>query len=98
MGDADRRALQKFQLRCALDDDGIAWERSDFLWIEIVTDGKHQLKVFALHARCRNHPKDIRQTSLHCSPRREDERFPGYSLPREIYTYSTVTIVNTPGT
>src|SRR4029077_10882024 len=97
MGDADRGALEQFQLRCAPDEDGVARERSDLFWIELIADRKHELKPFALRGPCSNRAKDVGQAIHKCSHRRIDERLSGQSFPWEIDFHATGTIVERPG-
>ncbi len=48
MGDADRGALQQFQLRCLLDEDGVAREESDLFWIELITKRKARVETLCV--------------------------------------------------
>jgi hypothetical protein len=41
MSDADRSALQQFQLRCVFDQDGVARKPPNLLWIDLIANRKH---------------------------------------------------------
>src|SRR5258708_4331068 len=67
-----------------LDEDGVAREGSDLFWIELIANGKHELKPFVFGGRCNNRSIDVGQTVQHCSHRSIDERLSGQPLPWEI--------------
>src|SRR5258708_33731889 len=71
--------------------------RSDLFRIDVIADGKHELKPFPLRGRCSNRAKDVGQAVHKCSHRRINDRLSGQSLPWEIDIDAAATIVERPG-
>src|SRR5258708_32536961 len=71
--------------------------RSDLFRIDVIANGKHELKPFPLRGRCSNRAKDVGQAVHKCSHRRINDRLSGQSLPWEIDIDAADTIVERPG-
>src|SRR5215471_8052319 len=59
VGDANCGLFQQLQLRHSLCNDGVAWNRSDLLWIDLIADRKHELQIFVLRQRSYDSAEDI---------------------------------------
>src|SRR4030088_115206 len=96
MGDADRGALEQFQLRGALDENGVARERSNLFWIEMIANGEHELHISVQRNRFRDRAKDVLQTVLQCSHGGVDKGFASQPFPWKIDVCAAGTIVERP--